>query len=163
MNFSVFLVSYFTWMILTSFTDVKELIVGFFVSLVISIVMKKYYRIKFDVKFPIRVIKFVFVYLPVFIWEMIKANFDVAFRVLSPSLPINPGFVKIKTNLKKDSSKLALANSITLTPGTLTLDVKEDTLFIHWISVKALDEEEKKKKIGGIFEKILKGVFEWVL
>lgn len=163
MNFSVFLVSYFTWMILTSFTDVKELIVGFFVSLVISIVMKKYYRIKFDVKFPIRVIKFVFVYLPVFIWEMIKANFDVAFRVLSPSLPINPGFVKIKTNLKKDSSKLALANSITLTPGTLTLDVKEDTLFIHWISVKTLDEEEKKKKIGGIFEKILKGVFEWVL
>ncbi|MDK2887053.1 MAG: multicomponent Na+:H+ antiporter subunit [Thermosipho sp. (in: thermotogales)] len=160
MNFSVFLVSYFTWMILTSFTDVKELIVGFFVSLVISIVMKKYYRIKFDVKFPIRVIKFVFVYLPVFIWEMIKANFDVAFRVLSPSLPINPGFVKIKTNLKKDSSKLALANSITLTPGTLTLDVKEDTLFIHWISVKTLDEEEKKKKIGGIFEKILKGVFE---
>jgi len=160
MNFSVFLVSYFTWMILTSFTDVKELIVGFFVSLVISIVMKKYYRIKFDVKFPIRVIKFVFVYLPVFIWEMIKANFDVAFRVLSPSLPINPGFVKIKTNLKKDSSKLALANSITLTPGTLTLDVKEDTLFIHWISVKTLDEEEKKKKIGGKFEKILKGVFE---
>jgi len=163
MNFSVFLVTYFTWMILTSFTDVKELIVGFFVSLVISIVMKKYYGIMLDVKFPVRVIKFVFIYLPVFIWEMIKANFDVAFRVLNPALPINPGFVKIKTNLKKNSSKLVLANSITLTPGTLTLDIQDDTLFIHWIDVKTLIEKEKKEKIGGMFEKILKGVFEWIL
>ncbi|SHH18053.1 Na+/H+ antiporter subunit E [Thermosipho atlanticus] len=160
MNFSVFLVTYFTWMILTSFTDVKELIVGLFVSLVISIVLRKYYVIKFDIKFPLRIVKFIFLYLPVFIWEIIKANFDVAVRVLNPSLPINPGFVKISTELKKDSSKLVLANSITLTPGTLTLDVRDDVLFIHWIDVKTLEDKEKKRIIAGKFEKILKGVFE---
>ncbi|MCD6104535.1 MAG: Na+/H+ antiporter subunit E, partial [Thermosipho sp. (in: Bacteria)] len=149
-----------TWLLLTSFTDVKEILVGFFASLVVSVVMKRYYGIRFDLKFPLRIVKFIFIYLPVFIWKMILANFDVAFRVLNPSLPLNPGFVKVKTDLKKQSSKLMLANSITLTPGTLTLDVKEDELCIHWIDVKSLDEQIKKRKISGVFEKILKGVFE---
>ncbi|MBO8160532.1 MAG: Na+/H+ antiporter subunit E [Thermosipho sp. (in: Bacteria)] len=160
MSFSVLIVTFFTWMILTSFTDVKELIVGFFVSLVVSIILKRFYGIRFDFKFPVRIIKFIFIYLPVFIWQMLKANFDVAVRVLNPSLPLNPGFVKIKTNLKKDAAKLALANSITLTPGTLTLDIEDDELIIHWIDVKTLDEKEKKEKIAGVFERILKGVYE---
>lgn len=163
MYISVFIVTYFTWILLTGYNDISELIVGFFVSLIVASVLKKYYRIRFDSKFLVRFVKFVLVYLPVFIWEMIKANFDVAARVLNPKLPINPGFVKVKTNLKKEASKLTLANSITLTPGTLTLDVKDDTLFIHWIDVKTLDENEKKEKISGTFEKILKGVFEWQL
>lgn len=160
MSFSVFIVSFFTWLILTSFTDVREILVGFFASIVVSVVMKRFYGIRFDLKFPLRVVKFVFIYLPVFIWKMILANFDVAFRVLTPSLPLNPGFVKVKTELKRESSKLMLANSITLTPGTLTLDVKNDELCIHWIDVKSLNEDAKKVNISGAFEKILKGVFE---
>ncbi|ANQ54133.1 cation:proton antiporter [Thermosipho affectus] len=160
MSLSTFFVTYFTWILLTGYSNVSELIVGFFVSLVISMIFKKYYGIKFDKLFLVRFVKFVLIYLPVFIWEMIKANFDVAVRVLNPKLPINPGFVKLNTNLTKDSSKFALANSITLTPGTLTLDVKEDVLYVHWIDVKTTEEGEKKKYISEKFEKILKGVFE---
>jgi multicomponent Na+:H+ antiporter subunit E len=53
-----------------------------------------------------------------------------------------------------------LANSITLTPGTLTLDVSEEHLFIHWINVESTDTEEASRIIGGRFEKYLKGVTE---
>jgi len=97
-------------------------------------------------------------FLPIFIIEMVKANIDVALRVLNPRLPLKPGFVELKTNLKKDASRLFLANSITLTPGTLSLDVKDDRIFVHWIEVKST--EEKERYISGKFERLIKGVFE---
>ena len=99
------------------------------------------------------------VYIPVFFWEMIKANFDVAYRVLHPRMPINPGVVLIKTDLKSDSGKLALANSITLTPGTLTMDVEGDGMLIHWINVKSTDTEEATRMISEKFERYLKVIF----
>ena len=91
-----------------------------------------------------------------FIKELILANIDVAKRVIDPKLPINPGIVAIKTDLKQDYKKLILANSITLTPGTITMDVQDDTLFIHWIDVTTTDTKEASKEIAGSFEKTLK-------
>ena len=160
MSFSVFLVTFFTWIVLTNSIKTEELITGLIVAVVISIVFKRYYKIRFDAKLIPRIFLFVFAYLPVFIWEMIKANIDVAKRVLNPKLPLNPGFVRIKTDLKGEVSRLSLANSITLTPGTLTLDVRDQELCIHWIDVKATDPEGKRKYISGRFEKLIKGVFE---
>jgi multicomponent Na+:H+ antiporter subunit E len=87
------------------------------------------------------------------------SNLDVARRVLTPSLPINPGIVKIKTKLTTNFSKMVLANSITLTPGTLTVDIVDDTLYIHWIDVKTTNPEEAFKEIAEQFEKILLKIF----
>lgn len=98
-------------------------------------------------------------YIPVFFWAMIKANFDVAYRVIHPRMPISPGIVVIKTDLKSDSGKLALANSITLTPGTLTMDVEGDSMLIHWINVKSTDTDEATKIISKRFERFLKVIF----
>lgn len=86
---------------------------------------------------------------------------DVAYRVLHPKRPINPGIVKIKTELKSDIGKLALANSITLTPGTMSVDVEGDHLYIHWIDVEDSSVEIASKKISKPFEKYLKKVFAW--
>jgi multicomponent Na+:H+ antiporter subunit E len=91
---------------------------------------------------------------------MIKANLDVARRVISPSLPINPGIVKIKTRLKSDYAKMVLANSITLTPGTLSVDIVDDYIYIHWIDVKSTDPEQAFKDIAETFEKILIKIFD---
>jgi len=99
-------------------------------------------------------------YIPVFLWEMLKANLDVAYRVLHPKLPINPGIVKIKTGLKNELAQTMLANSITLTPGTMTVDIDGDDLYIHWIDVKAQGVEEASQRIASRFEKILARVFE---
>ncbi len=98
-------------------------------------------------------------YLPYFTWQMIKANLDVAWRVLHPRRPLNPGIVRVKTRMTSDLGKMAVANSITLTPGTLTLEVDDDTLYIHWIDVKTTDPGETSRLIPGVFERCLKKVF----
>lgn len=108
---------------------------------------------------PKRYILFM-VYVPYFLWLCLKANLDVACRVIHPDLPINPGIVKVKTSLKSDIARVFLANSITLTPGTLTVDMQDDILYIHWIAVESSDIEEASKAIVAQFEWLLKGVFE---
>ena len=76
-------------------------------------------------------------------------------------MPINPGIVKVKTRLKTESGITALANSITLTPGTLTVDVTDDGfLYVHWINVKAEDVEEATELIARKFEFFLEKIFE---
>jgi multicomponent Na+:H+ antiporter subunit E len=82
--------------------------------------------------------------------------------VLHPKLPIKPGIVKIKTSLTKDSAITILTNSITLTPGTLTIDVNKEKseVYVHWIDTESTDTEEATKSIGGRFEKRLTEVFE---
>lgn len=74
------------------------------------------------------------VYLFPFFFAMAKANIDVAYRVITGR--INPAIVKIDPNLKNDMSLTFLANSITLTPGTLSVDVDQKTneLYVHWIN-----------------------------
>jgi len=109
---------------------------------------------------PIRIF-WALVYIPVFFYYVILANFDVVYRVLHPKMPIKPGIVKIKTKLKTKSGITALANSITLTPGTLTVDLTDDGfLYIHWINVKSTDVEEATKVIAGRFEYFLEKIFE---
>lgn len=77
-------------------------------------------------------------YVSLFLKELLTANIDVAYRVLSPSLPIEPDVVAIPLRVETDAAITSIANSITLTPGTLTLDYDEETntLFVHAISGK---------------------------
>ena len=81
---------------------------------------------------------------------------------MHPQLPINPGIVKVKTRLKSDTALTFLANSITLTPGTLTVDIDRDNgvLYIHWLNVKAKDVETATKIIVERFERILSKIFD---
>ena len=83
---------------------------------------------------PVRWFTFV-AYLFPFFFAMARANVDVAYRVITGR--INPAIVKINPGLKTDMSLTILANSITLTPGTLSVDVDEKTneLYVHWINV----------------------------
>jgi multicomponent Na+:H+ antiporter subunit E len=71
-----------------------------------------------------------------FFFAMAKANIDVAYRVITGR--INPAIVKINPNLKNDTSLTILADSITLTPGTLSVEVDQKTneLYVHWINIK---------------------------
>jgi multicomponent Na+:H+ antiporter subunit E len=112
-----------------------------------------------DVKFSPRAFIAFIVWLIVFIGELIKSNIDVMLRVISPKVRINPAIVEVKTKLKTPLGRLALANSITLTPGTLTTDIKGDSLFIHWIDASSTDVEGATKAIVAKFEKQLEVVF----
>jgi multicomponent Na+:H+ antiporter subunit E len=57
-------------------------------------------------------------------------------------------------------AKVCLANSITMTPGTLTVDIKDEYLYIHWINVRSQDMAEATKLIVSRFEKILAKIFD---
>ena len=101
-------------------------------------------------------------YVPLFIWECLKANIDVALRVSHPDLPINPGIVKVKTTLKSDTALTFLANSITLTPGTMSVDIDQENgfLYIHWIDVKTKEIPKATEIIVQKFESVLRRIFE---
>ena len=158
--FYLFSLLFLIWLALTLSFNRQELITGIGVSFVLSLFLYKYYK---ELGLPgLSIKKFVYflLYIVVLFKEIIKANFDVAYRVIHPKMPIKPGIVTIKTSLKSNIGKLTLANSITLTPGTFTLDIKDDTLLIHWINVKSADTEKATKIIGERFEKYLKVIFE---
>lgn len=98
-------------------------------------------------------------YVFVFLWECLKANIDVAYRVIHSNLPIKPGTIKVNVSLTSDIGLTFLANSITLTPGTTTVDVDKERgfLYIHMLYVK---EDRSGPKVVSKFENILKRIFE---
>ncbi len=147
------------WLALTTTFQWQELIVGILISLLLASFLNKNY-IKLGLPtLSLKKLVFMIVYLIILFIEIIKANFDVAYRVIHPKMPIKPGIVIIRTELKQDIAKMILANSITLTPGTFTLDIKNNKLLIHWIYVRSEDIEESTKRIGERFEKYLKVIF----
>ena len=159
----LFLVAFVVWCLLSWMPDWQHLVVGLFVAAICAFVTGDLFINRPHLlKHPLRYWHFFVYYLPRFLWECFKANIDVAYRVLHPNLPINPGIVKVKTTLKTDTALTVLANSITLTPGTLTVDIDKDKgiLYVHWIDVKAKDTETATKIIVERFEKILRKIFE---
>lgn len=99
-------------------------------------------------------------YIFIFLWECLKANIDVAYRVLHPDMPIRPGTIKIKTTLKSDAGLTFLANSLTLTPGNTTVDVDKaaGVLYVHRLYIK--DEHRGYIPAAQKFENILRRIFE---
>lgn len=104
-------------------------------------------------------IAYALAYIPYLTLAILKANFDVARRIVSPTIPINPGIVRVRTKLTSPTGRTLLANSITLTPGTLSVEIRDEYLFIHWIDVTDMDEEGATREIVAGFEKYLEVIF----
>jgi multicomponent Na+:H+ antiporter subunit E len=146
------------WLLLT-INSQPELIVGLIIAAVLAILFGNRHSVFAELRCSPRAILSMVIYSFVFISELIKSNLDVAKRVVSPNLPINPGIVKVKTKLTSRLGRMILANSITLTPGTLTVETDEDNFYIHWIDVTSEDIEEATRKIVRKFEKYLEVCF----
>ncbi len=155
-----FLVLLFIWLLLTWSLQWQELLVGVFIALVAQLLMGDIFPVgAVKILNPVRFFWLV-VYAIVFIGYVIKANFDVAYRVLNIHLPIKPGIVKVRTKLKTDMARTFLANSITLTPGTLSIDIVGNRLYVHWINIVSADPEKETEIIVRRFEKLLERIFE---
>lgn len=157
---ALFILTYVFWLLLTFDLSWANLIAGGAAAMVTSLLFTKYFFHRV-VKFiqPVRYF-WLLVYLVIFTWECIKANFDVAYRVLHPAMPIKPGIVKVRLELHSDFARTMLANSITMTPGTISVDIVDDMLYVHWIYVRSDDPEVYSQKISGKFEKYIKKIFE---
>ncbi|HGY54583.1 MAG TPA: Na+/H+ antiporter subunit E [Caldithrix abyssi] len=155
-----FIVYFAFWVAFTSTLRTDEVLAGAIVALLMSWLTGQHFSETGMKNLSPRKLWYAFLYLFVFLWEMLKANVDVARRVIMPKIPINPGIVEVPTKLQSNIAKLALANSITLTPGTLTVDIIDDKLYIHWIDVRTEEPEEAFRQISGVFEKYIKEIFE---
>jgi len=157
---TLFIIAFLFWLLLSFSLEIPHLIVGVVIALITSIVFGKRFLKESNKFFQPKRYFWILIYLVIFVWECIKANFDVAYRVLSPRMPIKPGIVKARSTLKSEIGKTMLANSITMTPGTITVDVVDDYFYIHWIYVSSKDPEDYTKKILGRFENYIKRIFE---
>ncbi len=144
-----FVVLLATWFLITGSVEIQEVLFGVAVALGVAAATAATFTEQGLAHLPPRRL----------LYLLVVANLDVVYRVLSPSLPIKPGFVIAKTKLKTDSGKLALANSITLTPGTIVADVVGNELLVHWIYVKEESVDGATSSIVGPFEKWLEVIF----
>lgn len=140
------------WLILSANLHVENILVGLVVSFSISLLYIKLFKhSEFEFIRPF----WLLMYLLVLLKNLIISNIQIAIRILSPDMKLKPAIVSVKTELKSEWKKLLLANSITLTPGTLTLDVKGDMLYIHVIECRDMMEKEKiTKEFEDIIAKI---------
>ena len=159
-NISVlFVILLLFWLALNNSLKLPVVLIGVGVSALVALLFCSKCSLFNDMKFSPKALVNTFMFLVVFFIELVKSNIDVIYRVLSPSLPINPGIVEVKTRLKSKFGRMLLANSITLTPGTLTVEVIEDSFFIHWIDVEDDEIGNASKKIVEKFEKYLEVIY----
>jgi multicomponent Na+:H+ antiporter subunit E len=94
-------------------------------------------------------------YLPWLFYQIILSNLHVARMVLHPQMPIDPAIVEFKTKLKSSLSQTTLANSITLTPGTITVDIRDGKYYVHALTKKVaadLLSGEMENRVASIYD-----------
>ena len=89
---------------------------------------------------PLNLIPGLLRYLPWLCWIVIRSNLDVAGRILHPRLPITPTVVRVPAEQQTAAGRTTYANSITLTPGTISLELTDDEIEVHVLSTDALDD-----------------------
>lgn len=147
------------WIALTYPVQPQEAAAGGLVALIVTLLPFGKRASLGDWKLTPKSIAYTLVFLFVFLGALIKSNLDVAFRVLRPVIPVNPGIVRVKTRLHSRMGRLVLANAITLTPGTITVDTRGDIFYVHWISISGENMEERTSVVVSRFERYLEVIF----
>ena len=162
---STFCLCFLFWVLLTwSFTP-QEMIAGAVVSLAAALFTSGFFihENAFRLANPVRFGALV-AYVFIFLGELIKANRDVARRCFGGCREVNPGIVKVPVELEGDYAQAMLANSITLTPGTITMDIAEQDgktwYYIHWIDGAETDREKAGKIIKGRLENGIRRIWQ---
>lgn len=155
----MFVITLIVWILLSNSWAIDSLIPGIIVAILVGILFCPRCEVFSEINLTPKSFLYTFLYLGVFFIDLVKSNLDVTRRVLTPSLPINPGIVEVKTTLKSKFGRMLLANSITLTPGTLTVEVVDDSFFIHWIDVKDESVDVASQEIVKKFEKYLEVIY----
>lgn len=168
----LFILWFFIWLLLSWPPTAKEVAIGVLVSIFVTFMTVDTFRApgakleegETGAKGASLIAKIFWFacYVMVFLWECLKANIDVAWRVIYPTLPIKPGTIRVKTDLKSDVGLTFLANSITLTPGTTTVDVDKENgyIYVHILSMKkGCPSPDMRLAVVSKFERLLKRVF----
>ena len=141
------------WILLSGEFTLILLISGGIASLLVAFMCHEFFigdaNLKLETKRTLRFFK----YLPWLLWQILISNIDVAYRTLSPRMSINPSLVKFDNDLDTKMGIVTLANSITLTPGTVTIKAGKDEFIVHAIDDKfaeAIIEGEMQRRVKEI-------------
>ena len=147
--------AYLVWLLLMWDISPASLVIGMIVALAAALIHGEGLTRRPERAInPVHYFWFIY-FVPIFIIEMVKANFDMAYRILHPALPIDPGLVKFRTRLKSETGRTLLGNSLTLTPGHTTVDIIRDELYIHCIDINRPAQVTAER-----FENIIARIFE---
>ncbi len=164
------------WLLLSGHYDVIHISMGVFSAILVVLInlrLRKYYffeeeiaetraKIKGIFPTPLRFLRVLF-YIPWLILQIIVASLQVAAVVLNPKMPVDPALLRFKTRLPNLASKVILANSITLTPGTITVRLKDDQFLVHAlmdISSTGIIQGSLPEEVAKLYEKKPKQVIK---
>lgn len=152
-RFVVFVILFAFWIVFSGHFDILHLSLGLACSAIVA-------TLSYDLMLPDSLSASALTkggrflsYVPWLLYQVVLANLHVAYLVLRPG-KISPQIVRFKTGLKSDLAKVALGNSITLTPGTITMDISDDEFLVHAISDKAaasLIEGAMERRVSSVF------------
>ena len=164
-KFFTFIISFFVWIIFSGKITGDVIMVGIGAGLLTTfffhdMLLRSSNRSRGWLNY-LRVLLLVIGFIPIFFYEVLVAALKVSRHVVEKKPSFSPGIVKVKTHLTNILAITILANLITLTPGTLTLDFdqSERVYYIHWIDVKTREEIEARKEIIERFERWLEVIF----
>lgn len=144
------------WCLLQADLSLKGFVVGYGLGALLMYVFSRF----FDEAIYFRKLWLSLKLVAFFLKELVVANLGVAWLVIRPRLRVRPGIIAFPLELESDLEITLLANMITLTPGTLSVDLSPDrkTLYIHTLDIE--DPEEEKRKIRQGFERYLKEILQ---
>lgn len=158
-SFILFATLLLFWLLLSGSLAADVLISGIVVSGLIALVYPQGMSFFSELRWSPAALVAGFRYYGYFFGELLRANLKMARIVLSPSLPISPAIVRVRTRLKSRMGRLMLANSITLTPGTLTVEMNDEWLYVHCVSVDHGEVETATRELVDGFERYLEVMY----
>jgi multicomponent Na+:H+ antiporter subunit E len=153
------------WLLLSGHYDAFHISLGVFSSLFVVLLnlrLRRYFMFRdeifktSDLSITLNYLRFIFVYIPWLLWQIVVASLQVAYVVLHPRLPIQPALLKFRTKLPNMSSKVILGNSITLTPGTITVEIEGDDFLVHAlmdVSSSGIIDGTLPEQVARLYEK----------
>ncbi len=155
----LFFTLFLFWFLLNGSLALDTLAIGVLVSITITLLFKDSLSFFTEFRFNKKAVLAGISYYGYFFRELFKSNLKLASIIVTPSLPINPGIVRVKTCLTSRMGRLMLANSITMTPGTLTVEISDEWLYIHCVDIKSTELDAATNEIVSGFEKYLKVMY----
>ncbi len=151
-----FFIMAFFWILLSGIFDLFHLTSGAICCIIVTLLSHDLLVKGKSQKRLLKSIRLI-TYIPWELWQIVLANIDVAYRVLHPKMPIDPRIIEFETPLRGEFSQVTLANSITLTPGTITIHVEPENgkFLVHAIAKEPADallvDQKMQKKVAHVF------------
>lgn len=147
------------WLLLHGSLAADVVLVGVLAAAVISLLFRRHLAVLSGLRPTPRALVATLRFAVHFLVALVRANLSLARIVLSPSLPLAPGIVRVRTRLRHPVGRLVLANAITLTPGTLTVETSGEWFYIHWVTVADADVDAATAAIVAGYERHLEVMY----